>query len=70
MTEEKILEVRRTQQAMNWQSRQTGRVDKVGVFVGNLPYTFDEVRGLSSIHPYRYRIVPCVQSHRLDYLSL
>lgn len=43
MTEDKIEEVRRLQQAMNWQSRQTGRKDKVGVFVGNLPYTFDEV---------------------------
>ena len=43
MNEDKIAEVRRTQQAMNWQSRQTGRIDKVGVFVGNLPYTFDEV---------------------------
>lgn len=43
MSEEKIDEVRRTQKATNWQSRQTSRIDKVGVFVGNLPYTFDEV---------------------------
>ena len=47
MSEDKIAEVRRTQQAMSWQqTRQTGRIDKVGVFVGNLPYTFDEVRTL------------------------
>lgn len=44
MTEDKIDEVRRLNQAMNWQSRQSGRKDKVGVFVGNLPYTFDEVK--------------------------
>ena len=43
MTDDKIAEVRRSQQAITWQTRQSSRLDKVGVFVGNLPYTFDEV---------------------------
>ena len=44
MSDSKIAEIR-TQQQMSWQqTRQTTRLDKVGVFVGNLPYTFDEVR--------------------------
>ena len=60
MNEDKIAEVRRTQQAMNWQSRQTGRIDKVGVFVGNLPYTFDEVNIL---------LVPLIQAYRLEMMG-
>jgi hypothetical protein len=37
MTDDKVLEVRKVQQ-----ERRFSKADKCGVFVGNLPYTFDE----------------------------
>lgn len=60
MSDDKIEEIRRTQKATNWQSRQTSRIDKVGVFVGNLPYTFDEVTAEIELFVFLPLFVPSV----------
>jgi RNA recognition motif-containing protein len=64
MTDDKIAEVRRSQQAITWQTRQSSRLDKVGVFVGNLPYTFDEV-----ILDSNEISIVCYRQHDFFYLA-
>merc|ERR1711871_981579 len=40
MTEKKVSDIRRAVDLKNWP--RFPRVDKIGVFVGNLPYNYDE----------------------------